>query len=33
MWFISGDGLQYRFGEAAAPSGGPGVEVLHMSSA
>lgn len=26
-----GDGLQYWFGEAAAPPGGPGVEVLHMS--
>jgi len=30
--FPSGNGRQYQFGEAAAPPGGPGVEVLRMSS-
>lgn len=33
MLFLLGDGLQYLFGEAATPPGGPGVEILHMSSA
>lgn len=33
MLFLPGDGLQYLFGEAAAPPGGPGIEVLHVSPA
>lgn len=32
-YLLTGTGLQYRFGKAAAPSCGPGVEVLHVSPA